>query len=295
MPQRNVLSVSSAHASFFTPIPSSNPYLMKRITLLLSLMMYCMLAPVALTAQEVDGPYVIVEYMKVKPGMEAQYRACEAIWKRIHTARKEAGLITDWSLEQIHFPGGSHTEYDYLTVTHFKDWTAVGNVSTTWDEATWQKLTAGLSEDELELAMKADDFRTLVKREIWSGIRMVTDESGKPARFIVENYMHVPTATWDDWVNMEIETFMPVHAQSAEMGHRAGWVMAYMAAPRGAELPYNASTLDMYHEWADMHNDESGAWEAVHPDMDDSDLMERVESARTIVRSEVREVVDAIE
>ncbi len=245
-------------------------------------------------AQE-GGSYVLVEYMKVKPGMESQYRACEGVWKRIHAARKKAGLITDWSLEQVHFPAGSHTEYDYLTLTHFKDWAAVGNVSTTWDEATWKKLTASLSEDDLELAMEADDFRTLVKREIWSGIRMVTDESGKPARFIIENYMHVPVAKWEDWVSLETETFMPVHTKSAEMGHRAGWLMGYMEFPRGAELPYNASTLDMYHNWADMHNDESDAWEAAHPDREDEGLMEKVLSTRTIVRSELREVVDAID
>lgn len=95
---------------------------------------------------------VIVEYMKVKPGMLEKYRDCEAVWKLIHQERVKAGYITGWELEEVLFPSGTDAEYDFLTITHLKNWKAMDDLNNTWTEETWAKLTKNLKPDQLKLA-----------------------------------------------------------------------------------------------------------------------------------------------
>lgn len=73
---------------------------MKTIISILTLALTCLYFHPNLHAQQETG-YVIVEYMKVKPGMNDEYRDCERAWKLIHQERVKAGYITGWELEQV--------------------------------------------------------------------------------------------------------------------------------------------------------------------------------------------------
>lgn len=42
--------------------------------------------------------FVVVSFMKVTPGKEAEYIALERTWKKIHEARQNAGNMTNWYL-----------------------------------------------------------------------------------------------------------------------------------------------------------------------------------------------------
>lgn len=247
-----------------------------------------------LSAQAEDTQYAIVEYMKVKPGMEEQYQACEAVWKKVHQARKEAGYIVGWQLEQVLYPSGLGTAYDFLTITQVKSWSAMAKLQETWNEATWAELTKGLTSAELELADKANDYRDLVKREIWT----VDDSAladGKHPKFSVENYMSILPTHWEAWQEMERGLFKPVHQQSMALGTRSGWMMTKLVLPRGQGLPYQGSTIDLYDTWEDMAKSTDEAWEAVYPTgMNYEMVNERSNALRTIVRTEVRMMVDQI-
>jgi hypothetical protein len=87
----------------------------------------------------------------------------------------------------------------------------------------------------------------------------------------------------------------PVHEKNIALGNRAGWMMAIMVQPRGDGLSYQASTIDYYDSWADMTNDEGQAWSVVYPGMSDAEIIERIESTRTLVRTEVRELILFVE
>lgn len=57
------------------------------------------IVPINASAQD-DQPnvYHVLDFMKVKSGMEADYVAIEKVWKKIHQAKVKAGRLGDWAL-----------------------------------------------------------------------------------------------------------------------------------------------------------------------------------------------------
>ncbi|MCB0572485.1 MAG: hypothetical protein KDC66_22105 [Phaeodactylibacter sp.] len=250
---------------------------------------------VSLSAQDGDREYVIVEYMKVKPGMNAKYLECEKAWKLIHQARLKKGLITGWELEEVMVPGGTNAEYGYLTITHLKNWKGIDALNQSWDDATWAALTQGLTDEQKEAANSAGQYRDLIKREIWTGGDMVFAPGTAHPLYRVENFMNIPAGGMEEWVEMETRFVKPVHEKSIAMGNRAGWLMGFMVLPSGSEYPYQASTVDFFNTWEDMQKSNQAAWDAVYPGMSDAYIGNRIESTRTIVRTELRRLVDFVE
>lgn len=267
---------------------------MKSIFFLLAIVSFML--PNTLSAQEADTQYAIVEYMKVKPGMVADYEACEAVWKRIQEARKKAGYITGWQLEAILYPSGTNAEYDYLTVTQVSSWGGIAKLASSWDETTWKELTKDLTAEELELADQAETYRDLVKREIWTVQDAVLAPADKHPQFAVENYMTIPATGWEAWMDMESNFYKPVHKKSVELGYRAGWLLTTLVIPRGQDLPYQASTVDLYNNWEDMAKNTDEVWAAVYPSGVSYEMVDqRTNALRTISKTEIRMLVDYID
>jgi hypothetical protein len=237
---------------------------------------------------ENQNPVAVAEYMKVKPGMWDKYMDCERVWKKIHQYRKDKAMINGWELERLVFPSGTGSEYDFMTVTHFPSWDGIDN------QAWYEQALESLTDDEKKIALAAEDYRDLVKREIWTAGEMAFGKSEKSPKYRVENYMKLPAGGMEDWSKMESEFVKPVHQKNIEKGNRAGWLMAYMILPRGSEQKYDVSTIDFYDNWADMDNNEGDAWKEVHPDLNWETLDKKFESTRTIVRTEVRVLVEEI-
>ncbi|MFK7774415.1 MAG: hypothetical protein AB8F94_19890 [Saprospiraceae bacterium] len=251
---------------------------------------FCLIFSDNLNAQNDDYGYVVVEYMKVKPGMWKEYRECEKVWKTIHQARVKAGYITGWQLERVLFPSGTDAEYDFVVITNYKNWKAIGAE----DRGTYASLFKALPGDKREIANKAVDFRDLVKKEIWRAEEMIFAKDDARPRYAIENFMSIPTGGWDKWMEMETTFAKPFIKKSMEMGNRAGWLVGNMVLPRGDEFPYQASTIDFYDTWEDMGKSEGKAWQAVYGNMDNEQIGKRIQSSRTIVKSEVRELIDFV-
>lgn len=267
---------------------------MKTIISILTLALTCLFFLPNLHAQN-DAGYVIVEYMKVKPGMSEKYLACEKAWKLIHQNRVKEGYITGWEFEEVMFPSGTGSEYDYLTITHLKNWKAINDLNGTWTDQIWANLTRNLTAEQKDVANKAGDYRDIVKREIWTAGDMVFAPGVTKALYRVENFMKIPAGGWEDWVEMESKFVKPVHVKSISMGTRAGWLMGFMILPRGDGYPYQGSTVDYYNTWEDMAKDEGKAWQAVYPGMSEDRIGKKIEATRSIYKTEVRRLVDSVE
>lgn len=235
------------------------------------------------TTRAQDG-YAIVDYMKVKPGMYDKYLECEKAWKTLHQNRKAQGKIRAWHLEEVVYPSGANAEYDFLTVVFVDNWDVIGHL---WDN--YEAELKALPADQRAIAEKAGEYRNLVKSEIWRTADYISKKDAK-ANYVVENFFKVPAGGWDDYMEMETRFVKPVHQKNIDLGNRLGWALTVMVMPRGAEQPYDCSTVDLYDKWEDMDNDEGKAWETVYPDMSDAHIGKRIESTRTLVRSEIRRV-----
>lgn len=263
---------------------------MKRLISILAIATFCLFFNNPLNAQNDDQALVVVEYMKVKPGMWDKYIECEQAWKIIHQERVKAGYITNWELERVVFPSGTMAEYDFVVITHFKNWDAIDAE----DGSTFATIMKAMPADKSEIANNAEDYRDLIKREIWRAADMVFSPDAKNPKYRVENFMSIPTDGWGQWVEMETKFAKPFIEKSIEMGNRAGWLIGSMVLPRGDEFPYQVSSIDFYNSWEDMNKSDRKAWEAVYGDMEDEEIGERINSSRRIVRSEVRVLVDSV-
>ena len=64
--------------------------------------------------------YYTVQYMKVPLENDNEYIRLETeVWKILHQARKDAGLMDGWFLFRVLSPSGTHTEYNYVTVNAY--------------------------------------------------------------------------------------------------------------------------------------------------------------------------------
>jgi hypothetical protein len=254
---------------------------MKTFISILALAVICLFST---TTQAQDG-YVIVDYMKVKPGMYDKYLECEKAWKTIHQNRKAQGKIRSWHVEEMVFPSGTNTEYDFLTAVFVDNWDAIGHLWDNWD-AEQKALPANIK----PLIESTDQYRDRVKSEIWRIADYISQKDSK-ANYVVENFFKVPPGGWDDYMEMETRFVKPVHQKNIDMGNRFGWALSVMVAPQGQDQPYNCSTVDLFEKWEDLDNDDGKAWEAIYPGMTNAHIGKRINATRTLARTEIRQVV----
>lgn len=258
---------------------------------MLTLAFFCLFLNENLHAQNDEPGFAVVEYMKVKPGMMEEYRECEKVWKTIHQARIKAGYITGWQIEKVMYPSGTDAEYDFVVSTIYKDWKAIDAEN----GETFAALFKAMPEEERAIANNASEYRDIVKREIWTAEEMIFAPGSTRPKYIVENFMSIPIGGWNKWLEMETTFAKPFILKSMEMGNRAGWLIGNMIFPRGREYPYQASTVDYYHSWEDMSINESEIWKIVHGNISSEEIGARIGSVRTVVRSEVRYLLDYVE
>jgi hypothetical protein len=252
---------------------------MKTFISILLLAVICLLS----NTTQAQG-YVVVNYMKVKPGMWDKYLECEKAWKTIHQNRKVQGKISAWWIEEVVYPSGANAEYDFLVATTVDTWDAIGHLWDNW-EAEQKALPANLK----DIVANTGQYRDIVKSEIWRTVDYISKKDAKP-NYVVENFFKVPPGGWDDYMEMETRFVKPVHQKNIDLGNRLGWVLTYMVAPQGEDQPYDCSTVDLYDKWEDLDNDEGKAWETIYPNMSDAHISKRIESTRSLVRREIRRV-----
>lgn len=262
---------------------------MRTFPAILSLAICCLFFSTPINAQ---GGFALVDYMKVKPGMWDKYLECEKAWKLVHQERKRQGRINGWSLEQVMWPSGTGTEYDFLAVTFVKSWDDIGKLQENFMETALQAVPA----DKRELLQNTGQYCDRVKSEIWAELDFIAKPGFSGAKYVVENFFKVPAGGWNDYLEMETRFVKPVHQKNIELGNRSGWVLTRLVAPSGAAEPYDCSAVDLFDKWEDMDNEQDGkAWEAVYPGMSGTHIGSRINSVRTHVRTEVRMVVDSTE
>lgn len=241
-------------------------------------------------AQETEAPWYIVEYMKVKPGMLEEYEKCEQAWKAIHKERIRLGKITSWALYYVAFPSGSDVEYEYVTITEVKGWNGVENASSGWED-----VMKVITPEMQPIVDKTEEYRALISREVWqTGASIFKEDATGFAKYQVCNFMDVPDDGWHDYWDMETKLVQPVHQLGINAGRRLGWGLYTLTLPYGANQPYQAATVDFFNAWSDINANSGEDWMKAHPDMDEAYVNRRITQTRTLVRSEIRVLIDSV-
>ncbi len=243
-----------------------------------------------LKAQDSEPYYYIIDYMKVKPGMMDDYLEVEKTWKVIHKERIRQGKITQWDLFRVRFPSGTNTEYDFLTINTVKGWKGVDDSYSGLEEAF-----KGLNDAQQVIIDKTEATRDLVRTEVWRGVDGVFRDGENPIKYHIINYMDVPTGRSEEYMAMERELVKPVHQAAVKAGDRAGWGLYQLEFPYGADFPYEAATVDFFDNWGDIQSGNFGKhFDKVHPDKSDAYIGRQISETRTLLRSELRVLVDYV-
>src|SRR5712692_640357 len=110
-------------------------------------------APTATHAQaqnQAKGPkYLLVDYMKVNPGKDADYYRLEHdIWKPIHQEFVKDGKKRFWSFYGVRFPSGADEKFDYVTVNGFDNFAQIEEPYTNLPEVV-KKIHPNMKMEEL--------------------------------------------------------------------------------------------------------------------------------------------------
>lgn len=107
--------------------------------------------------------------------------------------------------------------------------------------------------------------------------------------------MTYPNGGRNAWLAMEEKIAKPIHEERMKAGTMNSWMIALMEEPWGSEVPYKASTIDAYETWSDLR---AGSFpemvEKAHPGKKTAEIFAEFDKVRTLVRSEIRELVDAV-
>lgn len=269
---------------------------MRKLLILTTLLSFSLFLTIPLLAQDNDPPtsYHSLDYIKVTPGMYGDYLKLEKAWNKIHSANIKAGKYNQWVLDEVLYPRGANAEYDFITRHSFRgEQQLTAFMEGAFFPADWQSL---LNHEEMALVQRTAEIRTIVKSEIWSSIDGIFADDYRDAKIHVFNFFDHPEGkSRADHVKAEQAIWKPVHQARIDAGTMKGWFLLGMVFPYGANMPYHDATVDVYASVADYFADGLlDTFNKVHPGKDANKLINSTWESGTLIRGEVRMMIDRI-
>lgn len=228
-----------------------------------------------------QNPVVVLNYMKIKPGMEQEYLDAEQQWKQVHQRTIEDGIKTGWQLWRKMYTG-TWDAYEYITLDWFVDFESTLNpypsdlVADMFTPREWEALQ--------QTTLNARD---LIKREV--SHQILEAQNSKGAKYLVINRMHVEEENVNAYVALEDNIWRPYHEVCIEAGFRTHWGLwrdwpfdegqSIFTAVDGFDSP------DQIMSGEDLLS-------KVHPDMTWDEIDEKTSQVRRIASVEIWELVD---
>lgn len=238
--------------------------------------------------QSHEGLYMKLDYLEVELSdlRSFQNNSIETVLKPVQEARLNAGTLHSWYIYRVLYPGSQNTAHNFVAVTICDAVCAFGNAS---DDQ--------FSDSELnDLMHRYDDIVIPNFSELWkiSNSALRTEEA-KPSRYFMFDYMSVSPSLEYTYMMLEDESAKPIHEYRMENGNMEGWELFSLILPRGDEYGYNFATGNYFNHLKDLefHFNEEVLRQS-RPDVNVVEFFENVENARTLVRSEVWELVDFV-
>ncbi len=250
----------------------------------------------AIQAQAEDQPttYHVHDYFQVPSGGHADYLAMEKVWKKLHQANIKDGKYTNWELTRIMMPNTGAGGYNYVTRTSVRG------------EENLAKLLTGeffintdpsgmLTKEEMAIYNNTGALRTFVKQDVYTVSHLLPASDWDAVKVAVHNHFDFPEgSSRSAHVQNEKDIWDPVHAARIKDGKLLAWVVGAKILPWGANEPFHDVTVDLYESLESYLANSSPMpyFEKAHPGKDQAKMMEQTAAAATLVKSEVRLILD---
>lgn len=240
------------------------------------------LLPIALLSQGRGiRPIYEMTYIQSTPGQLDEFLRCETqVWTKIHTQLKEEGKILDWSLWQVMSPKGMESGYDFVIIKELPDWKSLEEApdyARIFNSLDW-------SREERELYAKTSVLRSVLRSEVYRFEGGVENGREETAKFAALNFMKTAPGENNDYFEMELKFFKPWFSIVVQNGKREGWLMLSLQFPWGEEVGFNGMTIDYFNSLEQKFMDLDQDWEQLHWEQDLGEVVESMESRRTLVK-----------
>ncbi len=240
-------------------------------------------------AQDEEPQYIVFDYMKSAPGMQADYLAAEKVWKKIHQERIKRGDMDYWGISRLVSPFGTDTDYDFMTVNIYRGLEQFANHF----EGEFPDISTLITAEEQALVDRTGSLRDLVREEIYVS-RIEAFVPDVVNSVTVVNYMQLQgDATTDQHWGMEKMNWLPVHQARMDDGKMGGWVAMDLMMPTDHFIDFESVTVDFYASFAQMLEPWFEKYFAkAHPDMNVEAMMNMQATVWERVRSHIHVEVD---
>ena len=177
--------------------------------------------PIRTYSQNAQTMYYTLQYMKVPLENDNEYIRLETeVWKILHQARKEAGLLDGWYLFRVISPSGTQTECNYVTINAYSSLEKLAGHF----ESFGVDYTKLLNSDQITIALETDKIRDLVKEEVWQlEERIFSENIEKMYRYQVVNSMRLkPGVSGNEYSEVEKTYWKPIHEERINGGKMYG-------------------------------------------------------------------------
>ncbi|MFK8161432.1 MAG: hypothetical protein AB8H12_03130 [Lewinella sp.] len=263
-----------------------------KLTLLVAFFTFCAQAAQA-QAEDQPTTYHVHDYFMVPSGGHADYLAMEKVWKKLHQANIKDGKYTNWELTEVLMPNTGAGGYNYVTRTSVSGEDNLAALLT--GEFFAGDPSEKLTKDEMAILNNTGKLRSFVKREVYTVSHLLPAADWDKVKVAVHNHFDFPESGGRSaHVKSEKDIWDPVHAARIKDGKMLGWVVAAKVLPWGADESFHDVTVDLYESLANYLANRSPMpyFEKAHPGKDMDEMMEQTNAAATLVKSEVRLILD---
>lgn len=238
-----------------------------------------------------NNKYFVYQYVKVPAAMENEYLKLEMeVWKKIHKARIDKGLLDGWFLYRVISPNGSKTEYNFVLTLQYNDAEKLAGHF----ESFGVDYTDILNNQEVAFALKTPELRDQVYEEVWqTEDELIQRNDDHMYRFQVFNAMRPRDGHTDaEYLAMEQKLWKPLHQMRVSLDRMHGWGLYTMIIPGGTERAYHWATVDYYDRFIDIMADNNPLLAKIHGANKLNEINEKTVELRDQLRTEVRELLD---
>lgn len=242
------------------------------------------------SAGTVPVRYVVLDYMKVAPGKTDEYIRMEREnWKPFHKERVANKRLVAWAIYGVSYTAETERQYDFVTVNVYDSFGGIDGG--TGLEEMFRRVNAGKDAPRLIAQMTA--ARQVVRREVWHLLDETIPRTTPaiPSKYIEVDYMR--SKPNGNYVDVEQKLWKPIHQERVKDGSLDGWALYELTLPGGTLYPYDYATVNSVSTLAAMENPFTEAlFRRVHPNTSLTDIGNRTEAGRDLVRRELWVLVD---
>ncbi len=243
--------------------------------------------------------YVGVNFIKVHPGKQEQYRQLvEKYGKKVNEYLFKSQNLMGWYLYQVLMPAGSSTDFDYATVN------IAGSLGALLDfpmstKDIYKKAFPEMTDKMIsDVQAQFDECRHIVRREIYSPVEGAhTDDApnAPPSKYMQVDLMQPAAGKTADYIKMEKETFLPLHKERIKMGILKSWGLYEKILPVDTRMGYEYVTVNFYDDLNKLGDGYAESVKKLFPQKDTTSMFNETMAVRTIVQSGIWKLMSYVD